>query len=172
MKLLRLPCLLTTFCIVTPAGLNAQEISPSERNAVESAVQEEVDLIAAARQAARQDNDSVVDAKLAAPSNALLKSADGALLARRTAAVCAWLRNDLEFERAEKLARKAIKQLERVAVTGSEADRVERLYWEAWLWAEGLDDKKNALRLVAEAEKLIPDDPRLEWGKRNWSTGG
>jgi hypothetical protein len=159
-------------CLGFQADLKAQESLQPDRAAGEAAVQEEVDLIAAAHNAAQQDNDSIVDTKLAAAPHTLLKSVDGILLARRTAAVCAWLRNDLEFERAKKLARKAVRQLERIAVTGSDADRVERLYWEAWLWAEGLDEKKNALRLLAEAEKLIPDDPRLAWGKRNWTTGG
>ncbi|MFA5263907.1 MAG: hypothetical protein WC378_08760 [Opitutaceae bacterium] len=164
-------------CMACFAGLQAkekEETTPTEEAKVAgaAAVQEEAALVAAAHQDALTDKDASLDAKLKGSANALLKSSDGVNTVRRAAWVCAWLRNDREFDRAKKLAQKTVKQSEGMAAETDNANRVERLYWEAWLRAEFLDDKATALKLVAEAEKLSPTDPRLADGKRNWTTGG
>lgn len=57
------------------------------------------------------------------------------LLARRTAAVCGLLRNAGEYVRAEQLATRVIRQLAKLTEQ-NEADRAERLFWEAWMEAE------------------------------------
>jgi len=132
----------------------------------EAVVAEEVAIVAAAHLAALWDNDGAADAQLSRPD--ALKAAASTVLARRAAAVCARLKNQRQIDKAKKLANRTAAQLDRHSAETARTDRVDRLYWEAWLRAEALDDKAAAKRLLWEAEKLAPADPRIAIGKKDW----
>jgi len=136
----------------------AAQTPPSDRG--KSAAEREVEIVAAARQAARRDDDRRLDAELRAMPASEETAAASVVLARRTAALCAWLRNDNEGERAARFAQRTIQQLSSME-EANDADRVERLYWEAWLEAEMLGHRRRALALLQAAEKLAPNDDRI-----------
>jgi len=133
-----------------------------------AAIRAEDGIIGATYRAARVDNDDGVDKDLASAPDASLKAPSSVLVSRRSAAVCAWLLYDHDVGRATKLARRVIQALETTPAETAPLDRFERLYWEAWLRAEVLDDKSTALKLIGEAEPLKRDDPRIAWSKKIW----
>ncbi len=125
-------------------------------------------MIATARQAAVVGDDARADNALTAEMSAAAMTAPSVTLARRAAGVCGWLRSDNDYPRAERLARRTIAQLA-VLSESNDADRVERLYWKAWLEGYALDHKVRALELLQAAGKLAPDDPRIIEDSLRWA---
>lgn len=125
------------------------------------AVAAEREAIDHAYAAERSGRDAVADTHLAsAGKGEWAGNRTGMLLARRTAAVCGLLRNAGEYVRAEQLATRVIRQLAKLAEQ-NDADRAERLFWEAWMEAEVLAHQERALSLLKTAEKLAPEDGRV-----------
>lgn len=150
-------------CGVLPVALVARNADPASGSAAapSDAVEAEVGLISTAYQAAKRDDDTGTDAQLTAQAlGAFATNAPSAILARRAAAVCGWLCNDNDYGRAMKVARRAILRLA-VLTEATDANRAERLYWEAWLQAKVLDHKIQAIALLKAAEKLAPNDQRV-----------
>jgi tetratricopeptide (TPR) repeat protein len=126
-----------------------------------AAVQSEVEAITRAKDAVRSGRHDDADGLLRGKGKGEFEhKSDGAVIARRAAAVCGWLQNENEYGRAIKLAERTIRHLAKMNER-SDADRAERLYWEAWLTAEVLDRKSDAIALLREAEKLAPEDERV-----------
>jgi hypothetical protein len=82
------------------------------------------------------------------------------LLARRTVAVCGWLKNDNEHGRAARLARCVLNALAQMQES-TDADHEERLYWEGLLEGRILDQKARAVLILEAARKIRPDDDRV-----------
>ncbi len=133
-----------------------------------SAAETEVGIVASIRQAAGRSDDRTIDENLSRASALDDSLGSSAVVARRAAHACGWLRNDNEYMAAERLARHAIQQLARMS-EDDEASRAERLYWEAWLEAEVLGNRKRAVDLALEAEKLAPDDERILGDSYRWA---
>ena len=110
--------------------------------------------------AARGDKDDLVSTRLEADHGRDANSAASVILAQRALKLCSWLRNEGDWPRAAKLARRTIARLSRLSER-TNADRVERLYLEAMLETLILDHKARALALLEAAEKLAPDDERI-----------
>jgi hypothetical protein len=137
----------------------------------EDPVQDDLDAIAQSRQAARQNDDNTVDDRLSSRrNNRDTKDTTSAsvILARRAAATCGWLRNEGEGDRAVRLARRTVQRLSNLGESSNE-DRVERLYWEAWLQGEYLGHRGQALRLLNEALRRAPTDARLIAEQSRWA---
>lgn len=148
---------LLTSCLSITLAANAS--SAAEASAADD-VQNEIRAVAQAREAAKQGRDGDADAFLREKGKGEFGAkGDSVLLARRAAAVCGWLQNENEYDRAIKLAERTIHQLAKMTERSAE-DRAERLYWEAWLEAEVLDRKTKAIALLRQAEKLAPEDER------------
>lgn len=125
------------------------------------ALETETRLVAQALQAAKRDAHDEADVHLAARGVGSVGSVSpSVLLARRTAEVCATLRNENDYGRAIRVAERAIALLAKLKEDNNE-DRVERLYWEAALEADILDQKKRAIELLKEAEAISPKDERV-----------
>jgi len=131
-------------------------------------VAREVNLASIAHSAALQGDNVGADDILTESGKLEQQAGASAILARRAASVCAWLRNDNEYGRAARLAERMIGRLSALTET-NDADRVERLYWEACLEGNILDHKARALELLREAEKLAPDDPRILEDELRWA---
>lgn len=127
----------------------------------------EILLIAEIYRAAAFDEAAVTDAKVKSGS-VKLEKAVSVTMARRAATACAWLRNDGDHGRAAAVAGRTVQQLASWQ-EANDAERVERLYWEAWLLGECLENKPKALRLVNRAEKLAPADPRWPQLRSLWA---
>jgi len=143
-------------------------VSAEERDA---ALQAEADLVFAAKEAAAAGRDEEADAKLAVPSRKEFKAEASATLMFRAASACAWLLNEGKREAAEKLARRTLHAVKK-STEVARHERVSRLYWEAWLWAEVLDDKKAGLDLLDAASRLAPDDSRILYSRQRWTAAG
>jgi hypothetical protein len=144
--------------------------APSNATAQErSAVERELEIVATIRQAVGRNDESTVERQLSLPSPIADKRAQSAVLARRAVHACGWLRNDNEHGRAQALAQRVIALLARMTEVET-ADRAERLYWEAWLEAEILGNRKRAIELALEAEKLAPDDERIAEDAYRWAS--
>jgi len=139
--------------------------SAEERDA---ALQAEADLVFTAKEAAAAGKDDEADAKLAAPSRKEFKAEAGATFMFRAASACTGLLNEGKREAAEKLAKRALQAVKKSTEVAIH-ERVSRLYWEAWLWAEILDDKKTALELLDAASHLAPDDSRISYSRQRWT---
>lgn len=122
-------------------------------------VQIETALIVKAHAAARAGGAADVDSLLASASPLPDCVAPSVLLARRTTAVCGWLQSDNEYGRAIKIARSSLGRLAAMKET-NDADRAERLYWEAFLVGRILDQKAKAVTLLEAARKIAPEDER------------
>lgn len=85
-----------------------------------------------------------------------------------SAGVCGWLQSDNDYARAERLARRTIQRLAALD-DDNDVDRVERLYWEAWIEGYVLDDKARALAILQVATELAPDDPRISSDAARWT---
>lgn len=167
------PCSLLLFAVTflfsfVAASAQAGKVPPGDNDSA-IALRAETDLIKEARDAAKRDDDVGVGAKLSSASSAKLNLAPSVALVRRTAAVCGWLRNDNEYARAAKLARKAIADVANIREL-TPADRVERCYWEAMLEGEILGRKQRAVELLREAVRLAPSNQRVRAEERRWST--
>jgi hypothetical protein len=160
---------LSCSCLLTPvlradassAGASAAPAGSSasaDSAAAAGPVQAELTIVAAAQRAACADDDSGTDAQLSASGG--LKLVPSVALARRAAVVCGQLQNDNEYPRAIKLAQRAIARLAEMK-EGNDADREERLYWEALLEGRILDHKAKAIVLLEAARALKPDDDRV-----------
>jgi len=132
-------------------------------------VRAEVALIAAAKHAAKVDDDLGVERQLASGLVRGQRQAPGVVLARRAAAVCGWLQNDGDYGRAMRVARRAIRALAAYAEE-TDRDRATRLYWEAWLEGEVLDHRARALELLQGAAKLAPDDDHILAAAQRWAS--
>jgi hypothetical protein len=117
-------------------------------------------IVANAHSAALLGNDAQVDAELSLAQGIYASAAPTVALSRRAAAVCGWLQNDNQYGLAMKLARRVVATFGTTAEP-VDADREERLYWEAWLEGRVLDDKSSAVSLLQAAEKLAPKDARV-----------
>ena len=150
------------FALASSGIVALAQTAPSAVNAPGSddPVQNEVALVTQAHDTARADDDATTDAHLQAPSKLPEAPPASVLLARRAMMLCGWLQNDNDYQRAEKVARRAIAALANQAEK-TDPDREERLYWEACLEARILDHKVRAIALLRAAEKLKPDDERL-----------
>jgi len=137
----------------------------------DNALQAEAALVFEAKEAAQAGRDEEADAKLAAPSRKELKAEASALLVFRAASVCTGLLNEGKREAAQKLAKRALHTVKKSTEVASH-ERVNRLYWEAWLWAEVLDDKKAAVELLDAASRLAPDDSRILYSRQRWTVEG
>ena len=158
-------------CILSLAGFVPVKSAESPAAAVandNNPARSEMALVEAARQKIKQDRDTEADAVLDGESQAKQKNARSVVLARRTATVCGWLRNEDDFGRAKKLAGRTIDRLAKLSESSTE-DRVERCYWEAWLEGEILDHKQRAVDLLKAGEKLAPDDKRLSEARVRWT---
>lgn len=122
-------------------------------------VKYEMDLVAAAHNAARSDDDTTTDAQIVAASLDL-NIAPSVLQARRAMAVCGWLQNDNDYGRATKVAQRTLSRLAGLQ-ENNDADRIERLYWEALLEGRILNHKRIALERLAAAKQIKPDDARI-----------
>lgn len=91
-----------------------------------------------------------------------LNIAGSSALAQRAGSLCAWLMNENRYGAAMSVARWAVAQLatQKEAKTG---DRVNRLYWEAWLEGTVLENHDRAVTLLESAEVLAPADARLQF---------
>jgi len=123
-------------------------------------LQNEIALVTQARAVALSDDDAAVDAQLLAASTLPDAPAPSILLARRAMILCGWLQNEGERARAAKIATRALAHLAKFTES-TDADREERLYWEACLEARILDHKARAVALLRAAEALNPDDERV-----------
>ena len=149
--------LLSSFTFTASAQVPATD-NPSE---VSSPLQQEFKLITAARVAASRDDAADAEAQLLGKGlGELALKPSGLMLARRTAIVCGLLQNAGEWERASQLAERSVRRLALLS-EANDADRAERLYWEAWIEARVLDRKVRAIELLRTAEKLAPDDERI-----------
>jgi hypothetical protein len=147
------------FCCIIPA-VRAQ--APAADSGVEtSPLRQELKLINAARAAAMRDDSVGAEAQILENAvGRLAAKPRSLLLAQRTAIVCGLLQNADEWERASHLAERAIRRLA-LLTEENDADRAERLYWEAWIEARVLDRKVRAIELLQAAEKLAPNDERI-----------
>lgn len=137
--------------LVGATGSSAADIDP---------IQHEIALVRQAHDAIRADRDTQAESQLSAASLLKEPPAPSVLLARRAATLCGWLRNENDYGRAGKVAQRAVDQLAKMREP-SDADRAERLYWEALLVGRMLDQKKRALELLERAKTLSPDDDRI-----------
>ena len=127
-------------------------------------------MIATARQAAVVGDDAGgADNALTAEMSAAAMTAPGVTLARRAAGVCGWLQSDNDYARAERFAQRRPPRALQTMSEEDEADRVERLYWEAWLEGYVMDHKARALELLQAAAELAPDDPRIVEDSLRWA---
>ena len=143
---------------VWPLGLVVSAAESTTTLTANDPVQKEMALITKAHHAARADDDDTADAQIGTAGD--LHVAPSVLLARRAMTVCGWLQNDNEYGRANKVAQRALKRLADMK-ENNDKDREERLYWEAALEGRILDHKRVAIKLLATAEKLIPNDTRV-----------
>ena len=154
------------------ALVHAQVQSPvGNPAAAVAAVQEDLRLVALAHQSASRGDAATAEAQLlpvADPTTGTLPANASVILARRTMAVCGWLRDDGNYAGAVQLAERMIQRLA-TAREANETDHVERLYWEALLEGDILGHKGRALDLLEEAEKLAPDDERILSESLRWS---
>jgi len=133
-------------------------------------IQYEVNLWGRLHQEAKRDADAKVESLLldgGSPKDRDTGEA-GVLIARRAATICGWLRNENDYARAEKVAKRALKLIAPYAEKSDDA-KIERLYWEALLLGEYVDRKKDALELVAKGRKLAPEDGRFVDLNREYS---
>lgn len=138
--------------VLRAAGTDASRQTPLQNESL---------AIAAAHEAARSDDDVGADAQLNRSAiGALAELPASVVLAQRATAVCACLWNENDRARAARVARRTIARLAAMSES-TDADRAERLIWEATLEAQFLDDKKQALALLQVAEKLAPEDERI-----------
>ncbi len=137
--------------LMLAAGASAEELDP---------LQHEIALVRQAHDAIRAGRDAQVESQLSAASRLKESLPSSVLLARRAAMLCGWLQNDNDYGRAGKVAQRAVAQLSAMKET-NDADRAERLYWEALLVGRMLDQKKQALELLERAKTLSPEDDRI-----------
>lgn len=130
-------------------------------NAAKSPAASEQDLIAALHDAAKYHDTATIDGALGAAPDVRLGVGRSVAMARRSATACAWLCNQNQYGDAMVLARRTIADLAELR-EGSPADRAERLFWEAWLNAEVLGDRTTALALLKTARNAAPQDKHLE----------
>lgn len=138
----------------------AQSSAPLSPAQAQAAFQAEQALIEQARYAAGRDDPAVVDGILASQDGLANQVHPSVLLGRRAAGACAWLRNDGERAAAMRVAERALAVMATMREE-RDADRAERLYWEAVLRGDFLDQKEAALALLQEADRLAPDDDRI-----------
>jgi len=145
-------------CCLFALPLGAADPVPQPSVTSTDPVQIETALISRIHATALADTD--VDGLLSSGSPFPDIVAPSVLLARRTMAVCGWLQSDNEYGRAMKLAQRSLARLASMQET-NDADRAERLYWEALLEGWVLDQKTKAIATLEAAQKLKPDDDRL-----------
>ena len=117
-------------------------------------------MIASVRSASRAGDDSTATSLLSSQTGLASQKSPSVLLAQRAMAVCGWLTSENEYGRAMRLAQRILPQLARMR-EDNDADRVDRLYWEAMLLANILDEKLAAMARLEEAQKLAPEDDRI-----------
>lgn len=158
---LRSLLLITALCGLAPALRAAGPDSlPANAASASDSISAELTLMDDLHNAARGDKDDLVSTRLEADHGRDANSAASVILAQRALKLCSWLRNEGDWPRAAKLARRTIARLSRLSER-TNADRVERLYLEAMLETLILDHKARALALLEAAEKLAPDDERI-----------
>lgn len=149
---------LALLCGAVVAGAQVPDFAGDDASA---AVQEELRLVRAVRDAAKRGDDAVLSSTLATAGRGVFgRSASSVAIARRAAMACGELRNENDYVRASKLASRAIEQLAKLE-EATDSDRAERLYWEAWMEANVLDQKLRAIELLRAAEKIAPEDERI-----------
>jgi len=141
-----------------PGAMPAAVRRPPSLSDVNPLVEDEV--VTSARQAALAGNDGELDRLLLSQMSVHAQAVPSVSLARRAVGVCAWLRSDGSHGTAIRVAERVLAQLASMRES-DDADRVERLYWEAMLRVDILDQKALALERLKEAEALAPEDERL-----------
>jgi hypothetical protein len=168
-KLLVIPLCLPLLLLAQSAdGVLGGFASIEERD---RALQFEVDAVFAAKEAAAAGWEGDLAAKLALPAHKQMKCDPDVNFLFRAASVCACLLNEGKPDSAVKVAKRTL-QVARKAEDVPNTEQVGRLYWEAWLRAEVLDDKKTALALLDAAARLDPNDSRISYGRQRWSVAG
>lgn len=146
------------FAVSFPVIATAADLLSAAR--AKAAFEAEQALVEQATLAAGRGNLELVDRHLLSQDGLADQIAPSALLGRRAVGVCAWLRNNDEYGAAIKIAERTVAQLQSMR-EGNDSDRVERLYWEAILRGDFLDQKETAFYLLQEAELLAPEDERI-----------
>lgn len=139
-------------------GQLTQEPVPGEN--LDAVFERERNLVDQVRESLRHADASSIEHLLAQQPDESLKLAASVAYAKRAAEVCAWLCNDNEYGKARVLASHAVVNLGKMD-EATDGDRLERLYWEAWMEGEVLDRKERAIDLLNQAEKLAPEDDRI-----------
>jgi hypothetical protein len=132
-------------------------LSPAQ---AEAAFQAEQQLVEQARAAVARGDLMAVDRALFSEDGQTDQIAASVALARRAVGVCAWSRNNGDDGSAMRIAERAVTHLAAMQEE-RDSDRVERLYWEAVLRGDFLDQKAVALSLLQASELLAPNDDRI-----------
>ncbi len=160
-----LRCLLLSFGLVVCLPARAATPNGVPRPPLPDYVQRELDIVSTARAAVLRGDFAAAGLALAAAPDARLNIGTSAALPRRAVEVCAGFRNRNQYGLAMKLATQVLGQLDTMT-EASDADRVERYYWSAYLEGEVLGRPARALELLQVAEQIAPADERVVELKR------
>jgi hypothetical protein len=153
-------CFFVGACLAAPAVVRIKAAEVAVAHEAANPALEEVAVVTRAHDAALKDDAAGADAQLASASRFTSGLAPSVVLARRAVEVCGWLQNENHYGRAMKVAQRAVKRLSSMR-EDNDADRAERLYWEALLQGHMLDEKVQAIALLDQARALRPDDDRI-----------
>jgi tetratricopeptide (TPR) repeat protein len=155
-------CVSSVFFLLLGSFLRAQEAvsppisDPDDPLLAETRIWEDL------KNSVKEGRATVLEALLqseAKPKHAL-RELPATLIAQRAVGACGRLRNEGDYEGAQKLARLALKLLDKAAKKNAPAD-ADRAYYEAVLRMEFLGDYHAALPCIEEGLNGDPEDLRL-----------
>jgi hypothetical protein len=152
----RHPCM-AYVCTLLVSCVLAMAEPPSARP---NAALKETAVVTGALAAAEVGDFPTLGSLLGSKSELRSDEAPSVVLARRSAILCGWLQNQNKHRAAQKVATWSVKRLAHLSEP-DESSRLERLYWEALLLGRYLDEKAQALPLLAAAAKIDPNDERI-----------
>lgn len=128
--------------------------------AQQSALDVENSALQQIREAAFTGDDDALQAGMEKQQHREAKKTSSLAALHRAITVCVELQNSEEHGKAMRVARKAL------AVSGKaknedSVQQAQRLFWEAWLYRDGLGDRVKARTLLLAAAELAPDDDQI-----------
>lgn len=152
-------CLIPLAIMLAPTLSNAQTVD-SASFAGAAIPTDDTSVIAELHSAARTRNSAAIGLLLNAAPDPRMPAAHSVSIVRRTVVACQWLCNENRYGDAIALAHAALVILQPIHET-TLPEQAECLYWEAWLNAEVLGDRAQALALLKSAQADDPADARV-----------
>ncbi len=155
-----LRALLCVLAAVRFLTLSSSAFVDDSKNTRVNAAQDEMDLVAEALKSADAGELSSHRDLVSSASKLNTDEPHSVVFARRNVILCGWMQNQNKYAQATKIATWAVGLLSHLKEP-NDAAHLERLYWEALLLGQFMDQKVKAIKLLDAATMLDPKDERI-----------